>query len=83
MNQNKFQSFVHKMPLNKVLSIRKRVRIFYMKNKQMKKSLILNHFRFEGIPKSTIYDIINRVDNGISIDQNGHLEELIKNSKTK
>jgi hypothetical protein len=35
----------------------------------MKKGLIVNHFRFEGIPKSTIYNIINRVDNSISLDR--------------
>ena len=67
------------MSLSKELSIRQRVGIFYMKNKQMKKSLIVNHFRFEGIPKSTIYDIINRVDNGISLDRkpgSGHLVRI-------
>ncbi len=52
----------------------------------MKKSLIVKHFRFEGIPKSTIYDIINRVDNGIGIDrkpESGHLARIDQKLKDK
>jgi hypothetical protein len=57
------------MSSNKELSIRERVGNFYLNNKHMKKSLIVNHFKFEGIPKSTIYSIIKRVDIGISLDR--------------
>jgi hypothetical protein len=52
----------------------------------MGKSLIVKHFRFEGIPKSTIYSIINRVDSGISLDRkpgSGHSERIGKKLKDK
>lgn len=68
------------------MSIRERVGTFYMNNKQMEKSLIVKHFRFEGIPKSTIYSIINRVDNGISLDRqpgSGYSERIDQKLKNK
>jgi hypothetical protein len=51
------------------LSIRQRIGTFYSNNRQLKKSFIVNHFKLEDIPKSTIYDIIKRVDNGISLER--------------
>jgi hypothetical protein len=74
------------MSANKELSIRQRVGNFYMKNKQIKKSLIVNHFLFEGIPKSTIYSIIDRVDKGISLDRkpgSGHSVRIDQKFKNK
>jgi hypothetical protein len=74
------------MSANKELSIRQRVGNFYMKNKQIKKSLIVNHFLFEGIPKSTIYSIIDRVDKGISLDRkpgSGHSVSIDQKLKNK
>ncbi len=72
------------MSSNKELTIRERVGNSYLENKQMKKCLIVNHFRFEGIPKFTIYSIINRVDNGISLDRkpgsgkSGRIDQKLK-----
>jgi transposase len=72
------------MSSNKELSIRERVGNFYINNEHMKKSLIVNHFRFEGIPKSTIYSIIKRVDNVISLDRksgsgrSGRIDQKLK-----
>ena len=74
------------MSSSKELSIRERVGTLYMNNKHVKKSLIVKHFRFEGIPKSTIYSIINRVDNGISLDRkpgSGHLKRIDQKLKDK
>lgn len=45
-------------------ALRKRVKILIP---QMKKSEIVNHFVLEGIAKSTIYDAINRLQNGGSL----------------
>jgi hypothetical protein len=69
MYKKNFQSLVYKMSAKKELSIRQRVGNFYMKNKQLKKSLIATHFLFEVIPKSSVYSIIDRVEKGISLDR--------------
>lgn len=74
------------MSSSKELSLRQRVGIFYANNKQMDKSLIVKHFRFEGIPKSTIYSIIKRVDSGISLERklgSGHSVRIDQKLKDK
>ena len=44
---------------------------------QMKKSEIVNHFQKEGSPRRTIYDIINRMQHGETInDKEGRLTSL-------
>ena len=48
-------------------SLRKRVEIVIP---QMKKSEIVNHFQKEGYPRRTIYNAINRLHNGESIEDN-------------
>ena len=45
--------------------VRKRVKIFII---QMEKSEIVNHFQKEGYPISTIYDTINRMQLGGTIN---------------
>jgi transposase len=55
------------MSVSKELSVRQRIGAFYERNKHMKKSLIVNHFKLEGIPPATIYRVINRVDKGIGL----------------
>ena len=55
------------MRLNKTEreSLRKRVEIV---NPQKKNSEIVNHFQKEGYPRRTIYNAINRLHNGESIE---------------
>jgi hypothetical protein len=49
--------------------IRKRIGIFYENNKHFGKHFTANHFMEEGIPKSTIYNAIKKVENGINLDR--------------
>ena len=55
------------MRLNKTerKALRKRVKILVPK---MEKSEIVNHFQKEGYPRRTIYNTINRLHNGESIE---------------
>jgi hypothetical protein len=43
--------------------LRSRVYSFYSKNIDLKKSFTVQHFMREGVPRSTLYDIVKRYDN--------------------
>ena len=49
--------------------LRKRVYQFFKKHSDKSKTFTVDHFKNEGIPKSTIYDIIKRAENGISSER--------------
>ncbi len=57
------------MSASKELSLHQRVGIFYSKNKYMKKSEVVHHFKLEGISSATIYRILDKVDKGISLER--------------
>ena len=48
-------------------NLRKRVKNFTVKNPDIKKSEIVNHYLKEGISQSTIYNILKRLEDGIQI----------------
>ena len=53
---------------------------------QMTKVEIVKHFQMEGIPRSTIYSIIKRCENGLSFEEKprtGHPSKLNKESQDK
>lgn len=49
--------------------LRKRVYQFFEKHSDKPKSFTVNHFKDEGIARSTIYDIIKRAEDGISSER--------------
>ena len=51
--------------MNKQESVRKRICQFFEKNKKLGNKATLQHFLAEGIARSTIYDAIKRVNDGI------------------
>jgi len=57
------------MSTDKQTILRKSIGIFYEENKQKGKSYTLKHFVAEKVAKSTIYDTMARVDNGISLER--------------
>ncbi len=57
------------MSASKELSLHQRVGIFYSKNKHMKKSEVVHHFKLERISWATIYRILNKVNEGISLER--------------
>jgi hypothetical protein len=74
------------MSVSKELSIWQRIGAFIERNKDMKKSLIVKHFQLEGIPTRTIYDIIERINKGISLDRkpgSGHWHKISQKTKDK
>ena len=66
--------------------IRNRIGIFYENNKHFGKHFTANHFMKEGIPKSTIYDTIKKVVNGINLDRKpgtGLYQQINQKTKNK
>ena len=49
--------------------LRKRVYEFYIAHKTKGKKFTVDHFLVEFVPKSTIYDIIRRAENGFDYQQ--------------
>jgi transposase len=51
------------------LKLRKRIYNFFLENRKRGKQFTFLHFRDEGVPRSTIYSIIQRVESGKSVER--------------
>jgi hypothetical protein len=57
------------MAKEKQIDLRKRIGIFYQNNKNLGKTFTVNHFKLEKVHKSLVYRVINKIDNGISLER--------------
>lgn len=69
---------------NKEEALRKRVYAFLNLHPEADKSFVVNHFRIEQVPKSTVYDILKRRENNIGAErQSGTGRPAVKMPTTK
>ena len=69
---------------NKEEALRKRVYAFLNLHPEADKSFVVNHFRIEQVPKSTVYDILKRRENKIGAErQSGTGRPAVKMPTTK
>jgi hypothetical protein len=57
------------MAKEKQLVLRKRIGIFYQKYKHLGKTFTVKHFKLENINKTLVYRVIDKIDNGISLER--------------
>ena len=63
------KSYNTQIKMNRIDDTRKRICDFYEIHRSCSKTITLNHFKMEGISKSTIYRAIKRVENGIGAER--------------
>ncbi len=74
------------MSTDKQTVLRKSIGIFFEENKKKGKSYTVQHFVAEKVAKSTIYDVMARVDNGINLERkigSGQHRAILQKKKDK